>query len=296
MLCVEHRSREETDMSATLDFDALAKPLPFWSPKAWYYAAARGLLGTVGRLSKGIRLGLDRGFDSGVMLDYVYENRPRGSGGLGRAIDRMFLNAPGWQGIRNRGRLIEEKIAGAVREAAPRHSPVRLADLACGGGRYVLNALKSLGPEIPVAATLRDYRRENVDKAAANAAALGLDVAVEQADAFADYQLARLGPVDVAIVSGLHEIIPDDRKVEAHFSQVAKILAPGGRLLLTVQPDHPQLEFIARVLRSHTGKPWAMRLRPLDLTLRSVEAAGLVPESVDMEPLGIFGVLSARKA
>ena len=39
-----------------------------------------------------------------------------------------------------------------------------------------------------------------------------------------------------------------------------------------------------------------MRLRPLDLTLRSIETAGLVPESVDMEPLGVFGVLTARKA
>ena len=283
-------------MSATLDLDDLVKPLPFWSPKAWYYAAARGLIGSVGRLSKGIRLGLERGFDSGVMLDYVYENRPQGSGRLGRAIDGLFLEAPGWRGIRNRGRLLEEKIAGAVRAAAPRRRPVRLADLACGGGRYVLGALKSVGEAVPGEAVLRDYRRENVDKAAANAAALGLDVRVEQADAFADHQLARLAPVDVAVVSGLHEIVPDDARVEAHFGQVASILAPGGRLLLTVQPDHPQLEFIARVLRSHTGRPWAMRLRPLETTLRWIEAAGLVPESVDMEPLGIFGVVSARKA
>jgi len=283
-------------MSASLDLEALVKPLPAWSPKAWYYATARLLLGSVGRLSKGVRIGLERGFDSGVMLDYVYDNRPQGSGRLGVVIDRVFLNSPGWRGIRNRGRLIEGKIADAVRAAAPRRRPVRLADLACGGGRYVLNALRKVGESVPVEAVLRDYRRENVAKAGANAAALGIAAKIEQADAFADWQLARLAPLDVAIVSGLHEITPDDARVEAHLGQVARILAPEGRLLLTVQPDHPQLEFIARVLKSHTGRPWAMRLRPLDLTLRWVEAAGLVPESVDMEALGIFGVLTARKA
>ena len=54
--------------------------------------------------------------------------------------------------------------------------------------------------------------------------------------------------------------------------------------------------FIARVLRSHTGKRWAMRLRPLDLTRRWLEEAGFVVEDVTMERLGIFGVLRARKA
>lgn len=279
-----------------IDLESLQKPLPAWNPKAWYYGAMRFLLGSVGRLSKGVRIGLERGFDSGVMLDYVYDNRPQGSGRLGIAIDRAFLGAPGWRGIRNRGALVADKVAEAIRAAGKDGATVRLADLACGGGRYILEALKSVGVRVPVRAVLRDYRRENVAKAEANAIRLGLDVTVEPADAFADYHLRKLGQVDVVVVSGLHEIIPDDARVEAHFAQIARILVPGGRLILTVQPDHPQLEFIARVLKSHTGRPWAMRLRPLDLTTRWVEAAGLVVESIDMERSGIFGVLVARKA
>src|SRR5262249_3272868 len=34
---------------------------------------------TIGCLSRGIQLGWQAGFDSGVMLDYVYENTPHGS-------------------------------------------------------------------------------------------------------------------------------------------------------------------------------------------------------------------------
>ena len=279
-----------------IDLESLQKPLPAWNPKAWYYGAIRFLLGSVGRLSRGVRIGLERGFDSGVMLDYVYENRPQGVGPLGRAIDRAFLDAPGWRGIRNRGALIEGKIVDVIREAGAGGRPVRIVDLACGGGRYVLGALRTVGDAVAVSAVLRDYRQENVAKAGANAARMGLAATVEQADAFADYHLVKLGTVDVVVVSGLHEILPDDARVEGHFAQIARILAPGGRLILTVQPDHPQLEFIARVLNSHTGKPWAMRLRPLDLIMRWAEAAGFVVESIDMEPLDIFGVLVARKA
>jgi hypothetical protein len=98
------------------------------------------------------------------------------------------------------------------------------------------------------------------------------------------------------VVSGLHEIVDDDTLVENHFRQIAHILAPGGTLLVTVQPDNPQVEFIARVLKSHTGRRWAMRLRPVALTRGWLVAAGFIVEDVEMEPLGIFGVIRARKA
>lgn len=279
----------------SMDLQLLTRPLPAWHPKAWYFALARGLLHSVGRLSKGIRTGLEHGFDSGVMLDHVYANRAEGAGLIGRAIDRAYLNAPGWAGIRNRGTLIEARIAEAIAQAGERRGTVRVADLACGGGRYVLSALARLGGTPPVATTLRDYRIENVETARAHAARLGVAATVEQADAFSDEALAELGEVDIAIVSGLHEIIDDDARVEPHFAQIAGILPKGGTLLLTIQPDHPQLEFIARVLNSHTGKLWAMRLRPVEMTRRWLEAAGFVVEDVEMEPIGIFGVVRARK-
>ncbi|MBI4862259.1 MAG: alpha/beta fold hydrolase, partial [Candidatus Riflebacteria bacterium] len=44
-------------------------------PGSFVYTLLRWVMATVGRLSQGIRLGLESGFDSGVMLDYVYENR-----------------------------------------------------------------------------------------------------------------------------------------------------------------------------------------------------------------------------
>jgi SAM-dependent methyltransferase len=283
-----------------MDLAELTAPLPPLHPKAIKYGLARLFIRTVGRLSKGIETGCVHGFDSGVMLDHVYANKAEGRFLIGRLIDRIYLDAPGWSGIRNRGELLRATIAAEATKIADGGKSVTLADLACGGGRYLLSALQVLRDlKVDVHATLRDYREENVLKAQENAAKAGIEAIIEPGDAFSDADLGRLsGPsaLDLVIVSGLHEIIDDDRLVRHHFAQVAQLLAPGGRLIATVQPDHPQVEFIARVLTSHSGRPWAMRLRSVELISAWAKEAGFTVDSVTMEQRGIFGVLVARKA
>ncbi|HEX2221515.1 MAG TPA: class I SAM-dependent methyltransferase family protein, partial [Candidatus Limnocylindria bacterium] len=87
-------------MSRSPSYEELSRPLPRWHPRAWYYGALAVALRTVGRLSAGIDLGFRAGFDSGLMMEYVYANRAQGRSPLGRLIDRAYLDAIGWQGIR----------------------------------------------------------------------------------------------------------------------------------------------------------------------------------------------------
>ncbi len=82
------------------------------------FAATRVGMKTAGRLSCGIRLGWESGFDSGRTLDYVYENKPRGRTALGRAIDRAYLNSIGWRGIRSRKANLQKA------SATPSNSPM----------------------------------------------------------------------------------------------------------------------------------------------------------------------------
>jgi len=283
------------------DVVELTRPLPPFHLKAIKYGLARFFLKTVGRLSKGIDIGCRHGFDSGVMLDHVYDNQAQGRLLIGRLIDRLYLDAPGWAGIRARGELLRETLVArldaiaAVKRAQGKGAPV-LADLACGGGRYIIGALRALEDiGVKVHATLRDYRPENVAKARDNAAREGVSPTIELGDAFADSDLRKLPKPDVVVVSGLHEIITEDTVVKRHFGQLAQLLPSGGCLIVTLQPQHPQLELIARVLTSHSGRPWAMRLRPIGLITAWARTAGFAVETVKREPRGIFGVLVARK-
>src|SRR5258707_549232 len=78
------------------------------------WAIMRGMLSTVGRTSKGIRIGYKFGFDSGTMLDYVYLNQAQGDFGIGKLIDRLYLNAIGWQAIRARRALLKQMLHGEI--------------------------------------------------------------------------------------------------------------------------------------------------------------------------------------
>ena len=76
---------------------------------------------------------------------------------------------------------------------------------------------------------------------------------------------------------------------------LADVVEPGGHLLYTNQPWHPQLEFIARVLTNREGRPWIMRRRTQAEMDGLVEAAGFDKISQETDPWGIFTVSLARR-
>ena len=285
-------------MKAPPSFEQLSRPLPLTSPRAWYYRAVAATLRWLSPLSEGLRIGFAHGFDSGVMLEHVYQDMPRGRGPVGRLIDRAYLSTPGWRGIRARGELVKDALRAALREKLGA-GEVRLLDVACGGGRYDLEVLAEVQREgAAVTALLRDYAAVNVASARALGEQLGVrGVTYERADAFDDADLARAaegGLFDIVVVSGLHEILSDDALIRGHYPQLARVLKPDGFLIYTVQPHHPQVEFIARVLPSHTGQLWVMRLRARAQVEGWARAAGFTRFETRMEPQNIFGVVTAR--
>jgi SAM-dependent methyltransferase len=275
-------------------FEDLSKPLPPLSPRNIYFAAVRWLMRSVGNLSDGIQIGNTFGYDSGVMLDYVYKNEAAGRLLVGKLLDRAYLNAVGWRGIRLRKILVQEHLVSALRRQLGSRPVVRFLDIACGGGEYDIEALKAFDPA-RLDIEFRDYKPENLDKARQNAARHGLDrIRFRQADAFdpAHY----IQKWDLIVSSGFWEIVDDDGLVRTCLVNCARSLESGGSLIFTIQPYHPQLELIARTLISNTGRPWIMRLRSLELFRGWMENAGLRYVSHCMERNGIFGVVEAVKS
>jgi alpha-beta hydrolase superfamily lysophospholipase/SAM-dependent methyltransferase len=251
---------------------------------------------TGGRLSKGIDLGWRSGFDSGLTLDYVYENKPQGKTRLGRFIDHGYLNSIGWRGIRQRRKNLEKLLRSVIEKTHAEGRPVHLVDIAAGGGRYLLETMRSL-PEIPMTALLRDYKPENVEAATRLAREFGLtNVTVGLGDAFDRASLAAIVPrPTIGIVSGLFELFPSNDGVLTSLRGLADAIEPGGRLVYTNQPWHPQVEFIARVLRNREGKPWIMRRRTTAEMDELVRTAGFEKVSMEVDEWGIFTVSLARR-
>jgi alpha-beta hydrolase superfamily lysophospholipase len=277
--------------------DALAARLPALSPRGLYWASTRASLRLGGVLSDGVRLGRETGFDSGATLDYVYRNRTGGRTLLGRMIDRNYLDAIGWRGIRQRKLDVEELLRDATLRLRAAGVPVHVVDIAAGHGRYVLDAV-GIGAERPDSILLRDYAARNVERGTALIRDRGLtDIArFELGDALDRRTLAAIAPrPTLAVVSGIYELVPENAPVRESLAGLADALAPGGYLVYTGQPWHPQLELIARALTSHRGTAWVMRRRTQQELDQLVRAAGFRKVAQRVGESGIFTASLAQR-
>jgi alpha-beta hydrolase superfamily lysophospholipase len=272
---------------------ALGEVLPWYTPRGAYWALTRASLKLGGKLSRGIALGHATGFDSGSTLDYVYRNQAQGVPLIGVAIDRTYLDSIGWRGIRIRKTHVEELLRKALARVHARGLPLRVMDVAAGHGRYVLDAITT--SEIkPESILLRDYSPINVRDGRALIAERGLYSIAQfvRGDAFDRDDLAQVSPPPtVAVVSGQYELFPDNDQVAASLAGIAAAVPPGGCLVYTGQPWHPQLELIARALTSHRqGQAWVMRRRTQAEMDQLVEAAGFRKLEQRIDAFGIFTV------
>jgi hypothetical protein len=115
-------------------------------------------------------------------------------------------------------------------------------------------------------------------------------------DAFDEQSLATVEPKpSVAVVSGLYELFPDNERLQRSLRGMFSAVNPGGWLIYTGQPWHPQVEMIARTLTNRDGQYWVMRRRPQGEMDALVEQAGFKKEKQWIDDFGIFTVSIARK-
>lgn len=291
----------EADLShpaTNAEFAGLKKPLPSPSIKGLSFIMQRASLGTLGRLSQGIRIGHATGFDSGESLDYVYENKARGNLGVGKVIDYFYINAIGWRGIRQRRACMNQALRYGLRQAREAGMPMQLMDIAGGAGRYLLDVLEDPEFGFDLKILCRDWSESALATGRASAQQLGLQDRIShvRGDAFDESSLAGVEPKpSVAVVSGLYELFPDNERLHRSLRGLFSAVSTGGYLIYTGQPWHPQVEMIARTLTNRDGQYWIMRRRPQGEMDALVEAAGFKKEKQWVDDFGIFTVSIARK-
>jgi alpha-beta hydrolase superfamily lysophospholipase/SAM-dependent methyltransferase len=286
----EHENSESAHLTQRLMQDRSVS-----LPARIFFAIQRTMLTTLGRLSKGMRIGLQHGFDSGASLDHVYQNQAQGYTPLGRFIDRGYLDAIGWRGIRLRKEHLEKSLNEAINRL-PRDRPVRILDVAAGHGRYVLETIKR-HQDRNITVTLRDRDEKNLEHAQSLALSLGManKVKTQCRDAFDPNSYADDTCYDIVIVSGLYELFSDNRSILCSLDGIARQLSSNGYLIVTGQPWHPQQALIAKTLRNHLGQPWIMRLRPQRELNALLQTAGFEVRDQHIGLQNIFNVTVARR-
>lgn len=273
-------------------FEELQKTLPWYSPRRWYFGLISFFLKTVGQLSDGIKTGYRHGFDSGMIMNYVYKNSPRGRFFIGRKLDEAFLaqiTCRAWRAVKE---IQKNMILSYLAERDG--GGTFIADLASGDADYLNDVLRQTGPG--VRALLRDISETALAGSGRTARRLGLTdrVSFGRGDALDTESLKAITErPDLVIEVGLYGIIHDDALIRGHFSQLKDILNPDA-LLFNVQTRNPQIELIARVLRNQDGERCVWHLRPVEQVIGWAEEAGFRDPKVTFDPYGIYAVVMMR--
>ena len=271
----------EAEAEAVLPtFAELQRDLPLKSPRAWRFGAL-ALASRAGALvSDGLRVGYAHGFDSGPFMAHVYANRAAGRTALGRRVDGRLLSRRTCVAFREIRELARQAVLDAIDaiDAQGGEAPV-IADLAAGPAPYLLEAIAS---RPGATAVVCDIDPAALAQARAAARRLGVEDRVRtlRADAFDRDALRALEPrPDVVIELGLYGIYHDDGLIERHFEDLAELVAPR-QIVLNVQTQNPEIEYIARVWRDHRGERCVWRLRSAERLLGWAAAAGYAPRTV----------------
>ncbi len=90
-------------------------------------------------------------------------------------------------------------------------------------------------------------------------------------------------------------MFPDNARILASLEGLAGLIPPGGYLVYTCQPWHPQLEEIARTCVDWDGKPWIMRRRSQAEMDELVRSVGFEKVDMGIDQFGISTVSIAQK-
>jgi hypothetical protein len=270
-------------------FEELLKPLPIYSPKRWYYEGASLLLSSIGTLSRGIKTGYTHGFDSGMIMNYVYEDTPQGTFYLGKALDRVFLNQITCRAFRSIKKIQKNMIKDYL--AQRNGAPTFIADLASGKADYLYDALLETNSRAKILLCDIDEGALKESEAIAQKLNLPNELRFELGSAIDTESLRKIDPEpDLVIEVGLYGIIHDDEQIRRHFLDLKEILNPEA-ILFNVQTYNPQIELIARSLVNRDGERCVWHLRPVELVIGWAEEAGFVDPQIVMDDCGVYAVV-----
>lgn len=249
------------------------------------------IIKSVGRLSAGISLSLEHGLTSGVMLEYVYDNRSQGRFLLGKMIDRLFLNCPDWQAIRLRKDNVKSHIQQALAESK---SSVRVVDIAAGFARYIREAL-SPATVSSTEIVLMDTEHSYIDSVKDVFLRMGSRVRYENKSALDEPFLKSLPPATVVVAAGFYDWIIDDAIVQRSIGLVRDILPSGGTFILTGQGKTADLTLMRYAFIDFNHAPMVMKTRSANKMSRWLIASGFKVQCCDSDQRGYYHTIKAVK-
>lgn len=252
---------------------------------------------TIGRLSRGLNISSEHGLTSGLMLDYVYDNRSHGKFFIGKFLDRIFLNNVSWRAIRQRKQNLKEQIKLAIGENRAKGKKTVILDVAAGPAQYLIDVMSEVG-EDDVFAVCRDIDEKWVAFGREKAGEAGLkNIAFEKRDAFDENALSSVSPrPNVVVASGLYDWIMNDELVKRSLKLCCSVLDENGTIIFTNQAGNKQIDLVRKAFLDFNKEPLRMKTRsPEMLNGWAMEAGFRDTVATVMDKWGFYSVARIKK-
>ncbi|MBU2996815.1 bifunctional alpha/beta hydrolase/class I SAM-dependent methyltransferase [Cellulophaga baltica] len=250
-------------------------------------------LSKIGKFSDGMAIGIKHGFDSGASLDYVYHNTPKGKLGFGKMMDKNYLEAIGWRGIRIRKQHLLQLLEKNIEKLQKEGRSIKILDIAGGTGNYLFD-IKDKYPAAEI--VINEFVQDNIEIGQQVIEAKKYqNVRFTNYDCFDSetYKKIDFEP-NIVIISGILELFGDNELASIALAGIEAITENNSNVIYTGQPWHPQLKMIAYVLNSHQKKSWVMRRRSQKELDRLMSYNNIAKETMLIDDFGIFTVSSAK--
>ena len=254
------------------------------------------LIRTFGRLSTGIRMSFEHGFISGLMLDYIYENKAHGKFLIGKIVDRIFLDNVGWKAIRQRKEKLKQYLKEIIAEQRARGEKTVILDIASGPGTYLMEVVSEIKEEA-ISVICQDIDERWLENGAAHATKMGLcNIRFEKGDAFNLPLLQKVSPQPTIVVaSGFYDWIVDDELIKQSLYFCYVILPAKGAIVFSNQVDYKEMELIQAAFVDFNQEPLRMKTRAPELINGWAQAMGFHNLKTTLDAWGLYSVTRGEK-
>ncbi len=219
-------------------------------------------------------------------IELMYRNEPKGTGALGKLIDRCFLNVHAVRAVRHRRALLAEEIAKAIDSSESRTTEI--TSMACGPARELFDVFATLPDASRLHANLLDIDLQALAFVADEAKSHGVQRQMTlQAENLIRLAVGKsrtdIKDQDLVYSIGLIDYFGDDLVIRL-LNLVHGMLRPGGRVILgNVHPRNP-----TRGLQDHV-LDWQLVHRTEDDMHRLCESSlfGRPCTNIRFEPEGL---------
>jgi len=234
--------------------------------------------------------------DSGLNIDHMYRNDPKGITPIGKLVDRVLLNLPSVQATRYKKNIIGKILLNDISNNIILRKKTRIVDIASGPARYIVDAITSYN-EGNVEVLCLDSDKKSIS--------FGKVIAGKKPMRYAKANVFKLKHLktfakkifwmpNIVIATGFFEILPDEifekllRDIYIHIDK-------DGLVLFTAQGSNPSKKLMSKIGKKQDGTEWNIYFRTPEYLREIMLKIGFRDVVISIDKWGIYEYCTGRK-